>query len=206
MRVELPELGGASETLWAVVLGALLATLGGFFAGGFEPWLRRRERERDAALVLGEITFSIVMLLKMATEARGVGDPFGPITMRLLRATRREIDAYERNRERLFDMTNPVLRVRLHTLIVGANRALDGLFETTAEINAGLKGKPLETARYNRDRGFDFLAQAERDMRPLLGQLAAIARTSFEGHEAIVRGREEEMVDAVGIEPTTPAV
>ncbi|MFO1014912.1 MAG: hypothetical protein U1E50_14230 [Caulobacteraceae bacterium] len=196
MRIEVPELGGASETLWAVVLGALLATLGGFVAGRFEAWLRRRERERDAALVLGEIIFSIVMLLKMAAEARQVGDPYGPITMRLLRATRREIDAYERNREQLFDLTDPVLRVRIHTLIVGATMSMDGLVETTAEIAAGLKGKALETARQNRDRGFDFLTEAEKDLRPMLGELAKIARTSFEGHEAIVRGRDdvEEMV------------
>src|SRR5262249_52990888 len=39
-----------TETLWAVVIGAVLATAGGFAASQLEAYLRRRERERNAAL------------------------------------------------------------------------------------------------------------------------------------------------------------
>jgi hypothetical protein len=49
MRLETPDLPFHSETLWAVVLGALLATLSGLVATQFEAHLRRREREHDAA-------------------------------------------------------------------------------------------------------------------------------------------------------------
>lgn len=189
MRVELPELGGASETLWAVVLGALLATLGGFIAGRFEAWLRRRERERDAALLMGEITFTIGMLLKLAAEARGIGDPYGAITLRMLRGTRREVDIYDRNREQLFDLADPTVRVGLHSLIVTITLSLDSILESTQRLEApkGLTADQQAEMRAARDRSFDFVIEHIAQIDPMLVRLATIARTSFDGHEAVAR-------------------
>ena len=43
------------NTLIAVILGAILATIGGFVATMLERYLDKRERERNAALFFGEV-------------------------------------------------------------------------------------------------------------------------------------------------------
>jgi hypothetical protein len=80
---------GAS-TLIGVTAGALLATLGGLLAGQFEHHLRRLEREKSAALLFGEILAALRLILRLAQDAHGRGDPFGSITTRILRAAQRE--------------------------------------------------------------------------------------------------------------------
>ena len=92
------------ETLWAVILGAILATIGGFVSTTYEASFRRRERERGSALLFGEILSILELMIDMAKAARGRGEPYGTWTMRLLRAVRREAETYERNRESLYDL------------------------------------------------------------------------------------------------------
>src|SRR5580704_4579749 len=98
------------DTVWAVVLGAVLATLGGFLATQLEGYFRRRERERGSALLFGELLTVIALLLKISDESRGRGDPYGPLTMRLLRGVQREAETYDRNRESLYDLRDGSLR------------------------------------------------------------------------------------------------
>jgi hypothetical protein len=51
--------------------------MGGFAATQLEGFLRRRERERGAALLFGEILSVIELVAVLANEARGRGEPFG---------------------------------------------------------------------------------------------------------------------------------
>ena len=125
-----------TETLWSVVIGALLATVGGFAATQMEGILRRRERERSAALLFGEILTALELVVRIANESRGRGDPYGPFTMRLLRAVRRETDTYDRNREQLYDLPDARVRALIHALMVRVTLTLEGVFETTEEIVA----------------------------------------------------------------------
>ncbi|HLY79453.1 MAG TPA: hypothetical protein VKQ70_08780, partial [Caulobacteraceae bacterium] len=73
------------ETLWAVILGAVLATIGGFLSTSYEASFRRREREHGAALLFGEILSVLELIIGMTRDARGRGTPYGTWTMRLLR-------------------------------------------------------------------------------------------------------------------------
>lgn len=188
---DMPNFGTPDDTLMAVVIGALLATVGGFLAARFEAWLRRRERERDAALLLGEIVFTFVTVLKMTDETRRIGDPYGPITMQMLAGARREADAYERHRDRLPDLTDPDLRIRVHKLMITLSMTLDGLLETfqgiggTATTRAGKAA--AKALKAQRDGAFDFIMESVPALDPLLKRLSKIARISFDGHEAVVR-------------------
>src|SRR5215472_4872258 len=98
------------STLWSVILGALLATMGGLAGGQLEYFFESRRRERDSALFFAEVLSTLKIILDLATNARKIGDPYGPITMRMLRSARREIDIYERNRETLYALRNGELR------------------------------------------------------------------------------------------------
>src|SRR5947209_1556822 len=118
MRLEYPDFGHGGETLIAVVLGALLATISGLIANQWETHQRRRERERSAALLLGEVLSTVQVLLESAERLRQLPPPYGPVTRRTLRAARQEIGIYERNRESLVDLRDPALRADLHRLTV----------------------------------------------------------------------------------------
>ena len=116
-----------AETRWAVVRGAMLAPGGGFGATRLEEVFRRRERERGAALLFGEILTAIELIAQFANNARQRGDPYGAVTLRLMRGIRREVDVYDRDREALYDLRDPVARARIHTLMVRLTMALDAL-------------------------------------------------------------------------------
>ncbi len=191
MGRDIPNFGAPDDTLLAVFIGAMLATLGGFLAVRFEAWLRRRERERDAALLLGEIVFTFVTVLKMTDETRRIGDPYGPITMQMLAGARREADAYERHRDRLPDLSDADLRIGMHKLMITLSMTLDGMLldtRTQADFPATKAGRAAaEALKARRDGGFDFIMQSIPTLDPLLTRLSKIARVSFAGHEAVVR-------------------
>ena len=191
MATEVPNFGVPDDTLVAVVLGALLATLGGFIAARFEAWLRRRERERDAALLLGEIVFTFVTVLKMTDDVRRVGDPYGRITLQMLAGARREADAYERHRDRLPDLSDSTLRIGMHKLMITLTMTLDGMLAntaTTADFPATKAGRAAAAAlKAQRDGAFDFIIESIPSFDPLLKQLSRIARISFDDHETVVR-------------------
>ena len=191
MGREIPNFGVPDDTLIAVVLGALLATLGGFLAGRFEAWLRRREREQEAALLLGEIIFTFTTILRMADDSRKIGEPFGRITLQMLSGARREVDAYERHRDRLPDLRDPKLRLGVHKLMITLTMSLDGILETSialADIPQTKAGKAQAgVLKTSRESGFDFIIETIPTVEPLVKRLGRIARVSFDGHAAAVR-------------------
>ena len=114
-------------TVWSVVAGAALATVGGLVAGQIENRLRRREREQSAALLFGELLSALRLVIRLADEARGRGDPYGPVTAYILRAAHRETEIYDRNRELLFDVRDATLRARTHLVVIQLGLNLDGV-------------------------------------------------------------------------------
>src|SRR5262249_58881748 len=96
-----------TELLLGVVLGALLATAGGFTERQVERAVQKREKEHSAALLFGELLSAMRVMMRLGNEARGRGDPFGPVTLRFVRAVQREVEIYNRNRETLIDLRKP---------------------------------------------------------------------------------------------------
>jgi hypothetical protein len=189
------------STLWAIFLGAILATLGGFGATQIEWYLESRRRERNAALFFAEFLTTLRILLDMTSDTRKIGDPYGPVTMRMLRSSRREIDLYDRNREMLFDLKDANIRARIHTLVLRIGMICDGVFDTTNElqtVDARLQESRAEAERRTleermvflkerRAGGFDFLIETSQSMKPIVVELEPLAKQSFEGHDALVR-------------------
>jgi hypothetical protein len=205
LQLAQPDTGTA--TLIAVTLGALLATLGGVIATQLENQVRKRERERNAALLFGEILSTLELILKLADESRGRGDPYGPLTMRMVAAARREMDIYDRNRESLYDLRNANIRVRIHGLAIRVAMALDGVLEATPEIAAvelsakapGLAktvkdeiAERLDRMRASRAASFDFSLDMAEQIKPVVGELGALAKHSFEAMERIARAVDED--------------
>jgi hypothetical protein len=135
---EIPEIGQEATTLFAVGVGAVLATVGGFVATLFEARMRRRERERTAAVTFGEILASLRVMIRASESSHSIGDPWGQLTLRLFRSARREVDCYERHRTALSDLRDTDLRLALHAAMIRVMLGLDGILEATSdEIRQG---------------------------------------------------------------------
>jgi hypothetical protein len=177
--------------LWQVILGAVLATAGGFAATQMERVVGKRERERNSALLFGEVLATVLLILEIAAPSRERGEPYGPFTMRMLRSARREIDIYERNRERLFDLQDGALRGRIHTAMVRVAMPLDNIFDTTSDIERARQesadGEAIASLERQRNDQFNFVIQFAARLKPIITQLEPMARQSFEGLSEIAR-------------------
>ena len=190
------------STIWAVFLGALLATIGGFGATQLEWILERRRRERNAAIFFGELLTTLNIILTIAGETRGVGDPYGPITLRMLRSAVKEVEIYNRNRETLFDLRDAEMRARIHTLVLRIVMPADGVFDATNEIvnvqgqlrapglsdadRAELTAR-LEKLHDTRISAFDTVLESSQLLKSVVKQLEPIAKYSYENIDKVVR-------------------
>ena len=190
------------ETLLAVVVGAVLSIVGGFVATQFEVIMRRRERERSAALLFGEILAILELMTTMANGARGRGEPYGPFTMRLLRAVRREAETYDRNRESLYDLRDAKLRGQIHALMVRLTIALEGIADATLQIDGAENAASAEgldaAARVEamarlaslqdaREGAFEFAVEAVSEIKPILLTLRPLAKQDFGVYASVSR-------------------
>ena len=177
-------------TIAGVVIGAILATAGGFVASQLEHHLRRQERERSAALLFGEILFSLRLILRIADQSRARGDPYGPLTMRMIKGAQGEIEIYARTREALFDLRNAALRAEMHVLFVQMAMTLDGVVEAV-----GARTDDLDADMAARAAAFGFAVLLCDDIGPLIDRLGKVAKYSFDAHEAM--GRKEYLAAPV---------
>ncbi len=189
------------STLIAVVLGAILATIGGFSATVLERYLDKRERERNSALFFGEVLSTLAIIVRFADETKKIGEPYGPVTMRMLRSARSELDIYDRNRETLFDLRDANLRARIQTLLIRLSMPLDGVIEGTEELKnmrAQLKAQsdPAERAELEehirtdearRESAYAFIVETAAQLKAPISGLEPLARHSFDRIDKIAR-------------------
>lgn len=168
---------GDSSTLGGVVVGAAVATLGSFAASWYERRLFRREREADAALVFGELLRTLALQIAVLRAAHARGDPFGPITIRMARGVRREVEIYDRNRERLFLVRDAALRPQASALMARLTFALDRVLDNTEALAASPpEAERAELAR-GRDQAFEFVVECAGGLPALVDRFAALANT-----------------------------
>jgi len=193
------------DTIWAIVAGAILATTGGLIATQLEHRFDTKRRERESALFFGEIMTMVRMTAEAAERARGIGDPFGPVTMRLLRMVRRELDVYDRNRERLFELKDPIMRAHIHRTLLRTMMGVEGTIEAAteaAEIEDEILSIPdmppqrlavlerrMEDQKERRNLSFDFLNEMTQTAVDLAKKLEPIARVDF---DTLLKAAREE--------------
>ena len=193
------------DTIWAIVAGAVLATTGGLIATQLEHRFDTKRRERESALFFGEIMTMVRMTAEAAERARGIGDPFGPVTMRLLRMVRRELDVYDRNRERLFELKDPIMRAHIHRTLLRTMMGVEGTSEAAteaAEIEDEILSIPdmppqrlavlerrMEDQKERRNLSFDFLNEMTQTAVDLAKKLEPIARVDF---DTLLKAAREE--------------
>lgn len=200
MTGEIFDATSSNSAVWAVVLGAVLATMGGFAATQMERMVEHRRRERNAALFFGELLTTLQIILFHANNTHGRGDPFGPITLRMLKSARKEIDIYDRNRETLFDLRHGDLRARIQNLIIRITMPLEGVFDTSDEIvrcqdslrDAGAFPRPdlegrVVSLKQQRDTGYEFIMETVEDLPGIIRDLEPLAHHSFSKLDEIGR-------------------
>jgi hypothetical protein len=168
-------------------MGALAATQ-------IEWRVERRRREQHAAVFFGEVLATLLAILRIAKRVKAIGDPYGPVTMRMLRQALQEIGIYDRNRENLYAIQDAGLRARIHTSVLRISSPLNGIFDTTEEIRAGqarlrTPGLPPEEreeveARIRqlmemREGGFEFMEETAAEIEKLVKDLEPAAGHAF---------------------------
>ncbi len=166
-----------ASTLIGVVVGAVVATLGSFAASWYERRLLRREREADAALVFAEMLRSLGLQIAVMRAAHARGDPFGPITIRMARGVRREVDIYDRNRERLFVVRDAGLRPQTSALLARLTFAIERVLDNTDALAASPGEAERAELTTGRDQAFEFLVESSDELPALVDRFAALAGT-----------------------------
>ena len=187
------------ETILAVALGAALATIGGFLASQFERRIHRLERQRNAVLMFGEVLAGLRLLIDLASETRGRGEPYGRVTERMVRAAQREAELFNRNRELLYDVRDQALRTQIQSILVRMTLAIDGILSSYQAIdvatggagNAGdgksIADPTLKGFVNDRTFAFDYAVELASEIKPILAKLGRVAKQSFDTHEAFIR-------------------
>ena len=189
------------NTLFAVVLGAILATIGGFVATVLERTLDRRDKERNAALFFGEVLSSLAIIIRFADETKKIGEPYGPVTLRMLRSARNELDLYDRNRETLFDLRDADLRAQIQTLLIRLSMPIDGVIEASDDIKSmreqlRTQSDPEERAdlerrlkqdESRRELGYEFITDTAQQLKSVVSGLEPLAKQSFDRLDRIAR-------------------
>jgi hypothetical protein len=190
-----------AETLLAVVLGALLATVGGFSERQVERIVQKREKEHSAALLFGELLSAMRVMMRLANEARARGNPYGPVTLRFIRAVQREVEIYDRNRETLLDLRDASIRAAISVLIARLSFSLDGIIDASVEIAALERELAAETVteanraaaqqsmialNETRKAAFDFAVETGAEITPLLTRLSPFAKHDFGATQSAV--------------------
>jgi hypothetical protein len=186
---------GDASTLGAVVLGAVVATLGSFAASWYERRTFRREREADSALVFGELLRTLSIQIAVLRQAHARGDPFGPITIRMARAVRREVEIYDRNRERLFMVRDATLRLAASAVVARLTFALDRVLDSTDALAAQPPDAEKPELMFGREQAFGFLVECAAELPALTDRFATLANTSLADFD----------LESVGFGPAPPA-
>ncbi|HEX5264099.1 MAG TPA: hypothetical protein VFW13_11265 [Phenylobacterium sp.] len=184
--------------LMGVAIGAVLATMGGLVGGQIENRLNRKEREQSAALLFGEILASLRLIIRMAGDARGRGEPYGRVTLRIVKAAFRETQIYDRNRETLFCVRDPTLRARTHVLLAQMGLTLEAVLEAAETIKAADEAEAAghhpdhvaarrAAAEEERATSFDFMLELHAELPPLIAQYETLAGQSFEATDRVLQ-------------------
>lgn len=198
MPLRLSELasGGQAETLAAVTLGAVVATVSGVVANTFEARARARQRERAAGVLVGEAMATMRVILEGALRSMEVGERYGPVTRRMLIAARGELNLYERNRELLLDLREAKLRADLHSLMVRLAMPLDGVIASLDD--------PTAAHPEARDQGMEFLRETLTRIPLLLERLTKVAGRNFDDYDDLFRPGASDGDAAFPLQPPGP--
>jgi hypothetical protein len=199
----------AGAQFLAMLIGAFLASAGGFLVAWLLDRMERKRQERSIALVCLDLLSSLSVLTNLAKDARSRGSPYGPYTIRLIRSCMRDLDVYERNRERIADIADPNVRAELYQCMARMALAVDGVLgetdvivRTNDEIEAArTRGDAARIEELQQDRreretrrdiSFEFMLDTTQALcGPLSIKLRAIAKSDPQNLAAIVEANRQ---------------
>lgn len=160
---------GLSSDFLAILVGAFLATGGGLLVTILIDRMERRRQARAIALLCVDLMTALATTAGFARNARERGKPYGAVTMRLVERMLRDVQVFDRNRERVIELGDPKMRSELYEFMSRLSMGLEGVIAAHAEIPA-LEDR-LEAAL---ERG---AGVKEREIRELIAE--AEARRAF---------------------------
>ena len=195
-------MGATGAQFLAMIIGAFLASTGGFFVAWLLDRMERKRQERSIALVCLDLLSSLKVLTGLAKNAHSRGNPFGPYTLRLVRSCQRDLDIYERNRERIADIADPDVRAEIYQYMARMTLAVDGVLaesEIIAKLEdvnrrpdadpstAAVTKEEIAERDARRNTSFEFLVETTEELSsPLAEKLRGIAKIQQQNLEALI--------------------
>ena len=194
----------AGAQFLAMIIGAFLASTGGFLVAWLLDRMARKRQERSIALVCLDLITSLSVMTMLAKDARSRGNPYGPYTIRLVRSCMRDLAVYERNRERIADISDPNVRAEIYQCLARLSLAIEGVLAETdilakAEEEAIALREQGDTTKLEalkqdqterearRDLSFEFMLETTEELcAPLAIKLRTIARSDPQNLAAII--------------------
>lgn len=188
------DLAGAGAQLAAMLTGAFLASAGGFFVAWLLDRMQRKRQERSIALVCVDLMMGLAVILNLAKGSVGRGEPFGPLTMRFISRAQRDLDVYERNRERIADIDDSELRAEIYQCMARYMLGVEGILSETEMLERldgvmaearkmGDTAKLEELSRQRAERearraaSFEFLMDTVAVAQPVSAKLRSVAKS-----------------------------
>ena len=182
------DVAGLNAQFVAILLGAFLASAGGFLVTWLLDHLERRRQERSIALVCLDLLTSLSVMIHLADNSRKRGDPYGPFTLRLVRGCLRDLDVYERNRERIADIADPNIRAEIYQCMTRLTLSLDSILSETDVIQKldealaapnEAKAAERDERAGRREASFDFMLETLKvEAGALTARLRVIAKAA----------------------------
>lgn len=85
---------------------------------------------------------------------------------------RREIEVYDRNREALYDLRQPELRIAIHELMIRMTLAIEGVLDPFV----GEGGMTPDELTSRRELSFEFLEDQIREIEPIVRKLGDLSQ------------------------------
>ena len=187
------DIAGGGAQLAAMLTGAFLASAGGFFVAWLLDRMQRKRQGKSIALVCLDLLTTLAVITNLAKDSRTRGDPYGPLTVRFLRRCHRDLDVYERNRERIADIDDAPLRSEIYQCMARYVLTVDSILSETdiiaklddALADARKEGDNIklehlahrrQTHAVRRDASFDFLMEIVASSDPVSSKLRQLTK------------------------------
>jgi hypothetical protein len=132
----------SGQSVWHIIIGAVLALAGGFLATVWQEWRNQRARRRTVTVFACDVLDSMTGIFGELVDYQG---QTGIVWISILDRLLEEYPTFQRNREHLISFADPRIRRELQTIVFKVNYTANLLKGAVLEAEK-VRAAPAATA------------------------------------------------------------